>query len=611
MERREFDSEGEYYYCHEAYKAYTPVGGFSAGSEVPTGTIIPDTVYARLENYQKYFIIQGEIPKITSTLYVAPEIGISDLEKERIVTAVYEYTYKEFNGSSYENIVEKHIVNIHVDFESGAPSVGRLMPPATILPGQNISINKPGVERGAYEVLGGNWEMYTNQTDAQSHTNGQRIENGSTPLFWYQNGYWVAYYAESFLGRTYSNAVQLSIANYHDINNMMNHVVDGKHEYLYVDEPKVMRNSKIYIDDRECTDNTKSELDLLYDFYKKTHVDNELNEHVKNGANLDFHINSDVTTKKDEWQPIGDAECFEGSLHGNGHTIYGLDHSLFGNLCGKVYNLGVTGSFNGGGISDNGGTVTNSWINTTATDINAETTYAVIGNGGGKIINSYYPSNLTYKAGAAMPRSAADFLKGKVAYDLNRYYLEARKAIAGNASTSKKFSYIKANSDGSLETNPDGVTQKIHEAYYNDDDYDTYVEDYFGNVDFTYSDGTLPLENDIRLSAFHESYFPIYPDDYIFFGQTLNYFENYHGETPSVIQKNDKRMLERTDYSSNRVYRAPAYRRSSYIAKDSATVYFNRYAVFASQYRSTPVDETLTAIDFTGNSGKETGIAVD
>ncbi|MBR2035240.1 MAG: hypothetical protein IJ984_04235, partial [Prevotella sp.] len=39
--------------------------------------------------------------------------------------------------------------------------------------------------------------------------------------------------------------------------------------------------------------------------------------------------------------------------------------------------------------------------------------------------------------------------------------------------------------------------------------------------------------------------------------------------------------------------------------------YFNRYAVFASQYRSTPVDETLTAIDFTGNSGKETGIAVD
>ncbi len=611
MEQREFDSEGEYYYCHEAYKAYTTVGSIHEGSNVPTGTIISGTEYAQLKNYQKYFIIQGEIPKITSTLYVAPEIGISDLEKERIVTAVYEYTYKEFNGSSYENIVEKHIVNIHVDFESGAPSVGRLMPPATILPGQNISINKPGVERGAYEVLGGNWEMYTNQTDAQSHTNGQRIENGSTPLFWYQNGYWVAYYAESFLGRTYSNAVQLSIANYHDINNMMNHVVDGKHEYLYVDEPTVMRNSKIYIDDRECTDNTKSELDLLYDFYEKTQKDNELNEHVKNGANLDFHINSDVTTKKTEWQPIGvDAgQCFEGSLHGNGHTIYGLDHSLFGNLCGKVYNLGVTGSFNGGGISDNGGTVTNSWINTTAKNINAETS-AVIGTGG-EIINCYYPSDLTYKAGAAMPRSAADFLKGKVAYDLNRYYLEARKAIADNASTGKPFSYIKANSDGSLETNPDGVTQKIHEAYYNDDDYDTYVEDYFGNVDFTYSDGTLPLQNDIRLSTNDAKYYPIYPDDYIFFGQTLNYFENYHGETPSVIQKNDKRMLERTDYSSNRVYRAPAYRMSSTLNAESPAVYFNRYAVFASQYRSTPVDETLTAIDFTGNSGKETGIAVD
>lgn len=607
----DFTGTGTYYYCHESYKALTNLNKYNVGTTVPEKTIITDDEYDKLINHQKYFLIQGDMPRITSTLFVAPEIGISDLSQERIITAVYEYSYKEFNGKSYDNMIEKHIVNIHVDFESGAPSIGKLMPPATIQPGQNISINKPGVERGAYEVLGGNWEMYTNETDAIAHINGQRIENGSTPLFWYQNGYWVAYYAESYLGRTYSNAVQLSIANYHDINNMMNHVVDGKHEYLYVDEPTVMRNSKIYIDDRECTDNTMSELDLLYDFYKKTHYANELNEHVKNGANLDFHINSDVTTKKTEWQPIGDAgQCFEGSLHGNGHTIYGLDHSLFGNLCGKVYNLGVTGSFNGGGISDNGGTVTNSWINTTAKDINTETTSAVIGTGG-TIINCYYPSDLTYKAGAAMPRSAADFLKGKVAYDLNRYYLEARKAIAGNASTGKKFSYIKANSDGSLETNPDGVTQKIHEVYYNDANYDTYVEDYFGNVDFTYSDGTLPLENDIRLSAFHESYFPIYPDDYIFFGQTLNYFENYHGETPSVIQKNDKRMLERTDYSSNRVYRAPAYRMSSTLNAESPAVYFNRYAVFASQYRSTPVDETLTAIDFTGNSGKETGIAVD
>lgn len=609
----EFDNIGTYYYCHEEYMAYTDISGYHKGEMVRVNTIIPQTDYDNLKNYQKYFIIKGEMPKITSTLYVVPEVAINDLAKERIVTAVYDYNYKEYNGASYENIVEKHIVNIHVDFESGAPSIGRLMPPATILPGQNVSINKPGVERGAYEVLGGNWEMYTNQTDAQAHTNGQQIQNGSTPLFWYQNGYWVAYYAESYLGRTYSNAVQLSIANYHDINNMMNHVVDGKHEYLYVDEPTVMRNSKIYIDDRECTDNTKSELDLLYDFYKKTQEANELNEHVKNGANLDFFINSDVTTKKAQWQPIGDAgQCFEGSLHGNGHTIYGLDHSLFGHLCGKVYNLGVTGSFNGGGISDNGGTVTNSWINTTATDINAETTSAIIGTGG-EIINCYYPDALTYKAGKATPRPYADFLKGNVTFDLNRYYLEARKAISGNAASGKQFSFIKADYQGTLDTTvgPEGITtQRIHAAKYSDNDYETYVETLFGNKDFIYSNGTLPLENDIRLSTTDAKYYPIYPDDYIFFGQTLNYNEGHHNEAPTAIQKDFKRMLERTDYTANRVYRAPAYRRSSYIAKDSASVYFNRYAAFASQYKGMPVDESLTAIDFTGNADKEKDVTV-
>lgn len=609
-----FDNTGDYYYCHEEYKAYTDISGYHIGQMVPVKTIIPQTDYDNLKNYQQYFLVQGSMPRITSTLYVVPEVSISDLEKERIVTAVYEYRYKEFNGISYENVVEKHIVNIHVDFESGAPSVGRLMPPATILPGQNVAINKPGVERGAYEVLGGNWEMYTNQTDAQAHTNGQQIQNGSTPLFWYQNGYWVAYYAESYLGRTYSNAVQLSIANYHDINNMMNHVVDGKHEYLYVDEPTVMRNSKIYIDDRECTDNTKSELDLLYDFYKKTLDGTELNSRVKNGANLDFFINSDVTTKKAQWQPIGDAgQCFEGSLHGNGHTIYGLDHSLFGHLCGKVYNLGVTGSFNGGGISDNDGTVTNSWINTTATDINAETTYAVIGNGGGEIINSYYPDALTYKAGEATPRPYADFLKGNVTFDLNRYYLEARKAISGSSASGKQFSFIKADYQGTLDTTvgPEGITtQRIHAAKYSDNDYETYVETLYGNEDFIYSNGTLPLENDIRLSATDAKFYPIYPDDYIFFGQTLNYNEGHHNEAPTAIQKDFKRMLERTDYTANRVYRAPAYRRSSYIAKDSASVYFNRYAAFASQYKGMPVDESLTAIDFTGNADKEKDVTV-
>ena len=41
-----------------------------------------------------------------------------------------------------------------------------------------------------------------------------------------------------------------------------------KAHHLYVDHPNVMRNSKIYIDNRDCeSDETKSELDLLKDFF--------------------------------------------------------------------------------------------------------------------------------------------------------------------------------------------------------------------------------------------------------------------------------------------------------------------------------------------------------
>ena len=59
-------------------------------------------------------------------------------------------------------------------------------------------------------------------------------------------------------------------------------------------------------------------------------------------------------------------------------------------------------------------------------------------------------------------------------------------------------------------------------------------------------------------------FYPIWPDDYIYFGQMLTYRWNdqrLHQEVPSHIVKNSGR-LSTTD-ESNRVYRAPAYYQSS------------------------------------------------
>ena len=124
--------------------------------------------------------------------------------------------------------------------------------------------SRPDVNPGLYEVISNGWELYSTQDDANNHRNGVPFENNSTPVYWYQNQKnWVAFYSRTWLGKTYSNSVPLSVANYHDLDKVM------KDEYhLYVDKSNVDRPCKIYLDNRECeSDPTKNELDLLKDFF--------------------------------------------------------------------------------------------------------------------------------------------------------------------------------------------------------------------------------------------------------------------------------------------------------------------------------------------------------
>ena len=174
---------------------------------------------------------------------------------------------------------------------------------------------------------------------------------------------------------------------------------------------------------------------------------------VKGGQNLEFFLRTDIDhTGKGEWTPIGnDGEdnCFKGVLHGDGHTISGLDHSLFDNLCGDVYNLGVTGSFKTAGVVDQGtGYVENCWIGTSSTA--AKISKPVFGNptktGYKQIVNSYYMeednasttpatddgskmqayTNHSGSYGIPTRKNAQAFYNGEVAYDLNGFYLYKR-----------------------------------------------------------------------------------------------------------------------------------------------------------------------------------------
>ena len=693
VERVQITTAGEWYYCFEDYQA-------EDGSTVNEGTTITKAQYGTVPNYQQYFIIQGQEPTETTTLYVSRESNAYDVMKEKIITVVYQYTYYEDEDDGSVKLTnELYVINVHLDLESGVPQIGQLSPPSTVLPGNAVGLKAPDVNPGLYEVLTSGWELYASPDDADNHRNGITFENNNTPVYWYQNQKnYIAFYSKTYLGKTYSNAVPLSVANYHDLDAVMK----DKEHHMYVDKSNVDRPCKIYLDNRECeSDPNKNELDLLKDFFdlslqtptteETTYtidgtVHNRMSSHVHGARNLEFFLNSNIdhSTKPNPdydpentestaripatWTPIGNdnttgdtGQCFEGTLHGDGYTISGLDNSLFAHLCGEVYNLGVTGSFTGAGIAEEGsGYVENCWVKTTSTA--DKTTQPVFGaperssaliqeKGPIQVANSYYKENddeayvkgnntVVAKDGSytkqIVDHNVSDrgtpvrkedqaFYNGEVAYDLNSFYLHKRyyqgTNYQGTTQTATEYKYLQPNADGTL---PDDMSTGYYPntyALYQPDikvaegetkPYMGYVESRFYDGDYRYAGGTIPESSDIRMRTVTEGegddavttpyYVPIWPDDYIYFGQALNYdhLDGYASqELPSHINKTDGRI--QTDASGNRVYRAPAY----YGSKEMKVAHFNPYAVFAQTKKdddNTIAYQGMTAIDFTGHN---------
>ena len=613
------------YYCFETY---TPSASFNTekGTAGAAGSVISADVFnSDIPNNQKEFTIQGAEPTETTTLYVSRESNARDVTSEKIISVVYQYTYYEADdeGEGVSLVNELHVVNIHLQLESGAPEIGLLNAPPAVLPGNTLGLKAPSVNPGLYEILTNGWELFANEEDAMLHRNGVPFTNNGTPLYWYQNQkVFLAFFSKTYLGKAYSNYVPLTVANYHDLDAVMK----DKEHHLYVDHPGVERKSKIYIDNRDCeSDETKSELDLLKDFFdlslqttKATTgatADHELlNDRVKGGNNLEFILNSDVSPKAyTNWTPIGSVgNCFQGNFHGDGHTISGLNNSLFGELCGSVYNLGVTGSFTSAGIVDAGdGYVENCWINTTGTP--AAGVKAVFGNPTAgsdvkQVVNCYYPNTKNYTTGAARPMSEMEFYNGTVAYNLNGFYLNKRyydkKQTSGTA-----YPYLKDENGTLSETFITGYYPATLDAQYGDVGY---VERRYADGDFIYAGGTIPEAYDARRRVVNEGessvvkYAPIWPDDYIYFGQMLNYGYNpsiAHEDQPSHIMKSGGRLT--ISDLNNRVYRAPAYYQSS----EMGVAHYNLNAYIAAKSAPKTITDTnlkdaypnMTAIDFAGH----------
>ena len=595
-----------YYYCRESYQISGDNNGHAVtdtrnnntirkGATVAQGVVITEDNYDQLTNLQKDFTIQGNAPEELTTLYVASQSDVYDLQKDRILTVIYSYDYTESDesGTHIEPVSERHIVNIHIHFESGVPEIGNLHSPAVSLPGDYVGLYQPTVKPGAYEIMGGGWEIFQNEEDAERHRNGKEFDN-KTPVYWYQDGQYLAYYAKTYLGKTYSNAVPFNVANYHDLKAVM----ADTENHLYIDHPDVKRASKIYIND--YSDDDKSGLDLLKDIYNLSAGEtltghSALNNRVKGMQNLEVFFHADAAPKAyaNNWTPIasGDGQCYNGNIHGEGYHVDGLTSSLIGHLCGHVYNLGVSGSFTSAGLADSGdGYVENCWVMTSGKPDNS--VYAVFGNPTDAVSTTkqmencyYYAAGGDYKTtgathGQARLMTEQQFYNGEVAYNLNGFYLKERYNRQASANDKiDTYGYV--------------------EGRYSNDD-----------IDFLYASGEIPVEDDVRLKTDAEGnyyYEPLWPDDYLFFGQMLTGGYDFVGTgipeyTPSHLNKTGQCNTLENVPTSNRVYRTPAY----FGSKQMGLYHFNPYAVLAAKTADGKHDlyPGMTAVDFTGYNDK-------
>ncbi len=315
------------------------------------------------------------------------------------------------------------------------------------------------------------------------------------------------------------------------------------------------------------------------------------------GEYAQFYLQNNITVQ----QELENADLyyktptqFAGTLNGDGYSVNGITGNLFGTLTGKVYNLGLPSGSIAGSVT-----------------------------GEGKIRTSFeYEKHLVYNLdGNSEEYKEADFNDGKVAYNLNQYYLEARKylkeqgeepaspAIAkvGTLAGQEAVKYVAdyyANGDYQYARQYNATTASEYlrtndRAHYAEDvltSYDTY-ETYHNTahtvdasraVNVEEQGNYKPLFNAAKIATASSA--AVAKNDYIFFGQGLQETPETY---PSAIASHTVGNM------SNRVYRASGF----YQTKVDQGFHFN--ANHEKAIDTWIHNPKTTAIDFTGKRDAE------
>lgn len=167
------------------------------------------------------------------------------------------------------------------------------------------------------------------------------------------------------------------------------------------------------------------------------------------GANAQFVLQKDLTVPSDFVCGTG---IFHGIFHGNGHVIHGLpqDKSLLAENQGQIYNLGLESGNIAAKGSTNAGAYHCCFEQNPSLSDGVSTPFAPIVYRMDGSADTHYTSD--------------DFKYGRVAYDLNEYYLRARYSNdASNPDDMKALKYVYdyyANGDYQYANRTDAITGK-------------------------------------------------------------------------------------------------------------------------------------------------------
>ena len=315
-------------------------------------------------------------------------------------------------------------------------------------------------------------------------------------------------------------------------------------------------------------------------------------------GNAQFIMQNDLTIPKDY---DGSKIIFKGTLHGNGHIINGLrkDQALFSENQGKIYNLGLAT----GQIAAQGCTTGTSSTGTTSTgeyhccfEYAPATSKPVVYGMDGKANSDY---------------TLEDFKYGKVAYDLNGYYLHARESRdkeEDKAALKYIYDYY-ANGDYQYAHRKDAITGKNTGITYlrtgQDSDLPNYGQtetrhDQNHAIDKARAQGYVAATNTEKESR-TGYYLPLFNDnkngseqmnDFLFWGQSL---QSTPADYPAKIAS------QQNKYMTNRVYRTDAY----YGNKDKDYFHYNAYNQDTKHMGTFVHIPTTTAINFAATDRDE------